>query len=88
MKYNRAIPLCLPNNYTWNSLTNETRKMGERRTLLQPVPAAIKMLQMIKGINLFSPTYIMLLFYLESEGPFKGGGGILNAGDVHTLDGV
>ncbi|XP_022792285.1 uncharacterized protein LOC111331435 isoform X2 [Stylophora pistillata] len=44
----KAIPLCLPNNFTWDPTTGKIQKTGDERCVLDPVPAAIKILENIK----------------------------------------
>jgi len=47
----KAIPLCLPNNVSWNPATGKVTKTSEDRRSLHPVPAAVEMLQQIKGVD-------------------------------------
>lgn len=51
MEQGKAIPLCLPNNLSWDPITGEIRKSKDTRCFLYPVPAAIEMLKAIKGIS-------------------------------------
>ncbi|KAJ7380911.1 hypothetical protein OS493_004495 [Desmophyllum pertusum] len=44
----KGIPLCLPNNVSWDPLTGKIQKTSDDRCSLHPVPAAVKMLQEIK----------------------------------------
>lgn len=44
-----AIPLCLPDNYTWNQETNECIKQGEQRSSYKVVNTALRRLEAIQG---------------------------------------
>ena len=44
-----AIPLCLPNNYEWDSERRECIKTGEERSSLYVVEEALEKLRIIKG---------------------------------------
>lgn len=44
-----AIPLCLPNNCTWNSKTSQYGQTGEKRRSLYVVEKALEKLRRIKG---------------------------------------
>lgn len=46
--YDKGIPLCLPDNFTWDPSTRELKKTSDVRSSLRPIPQAIKMLQEIK----------------------------------------
>ncbi|XP_067052777.1 guanylate-binding protein 6-like [Acropora muricata] len=46
---NMAIPLCLPNNYRWNTTTGECSKIGEKRSSLVIVDEALQKLRTLKG---------------------------------------
>lgn len=46
--YDKGIPLCLPDNFTWDPSTREVKKTSDVRSSLRPIPQAIKMLQEIK----------------------------------------
>lgn len=45
----KAIPLCLPNNYKWNSQARKYTKTEEQRSSLYVVKKAIEKLRKIKG---------------------------------------
>ena len=45
----QAIPLCLPNNYTWNSETGQVVQTEEKRRSLYVVEEALEQLRRIKG---------------------------------------
>lgn len=45
----RAIPLCLPNNYQWDPETMKCTKTGEERSYIYVVKEALKKLGRIKG---------------------------------------
>ena len=47
--YQHAIPLCLPNNCTWDSETGQCVQSGEERRSLYVVEEAIEQLRTIKG---------------------------------------
>ena len=44
-----AIPLCLPNNYKWDSERRECSKTGDERSSLYVVEEALEKLRIIKG---------------------------------------
>ncbi len=44
-----AVPLCLPNNYKWDSKRRKCTETGDRRLSLYVVPEAIQKLRKIKG---------------------------------------
>ncbi|XP_078366450.1 uncharacterized protein LOC144650604 [Oculina patagonica] len=44
----KAIPLCLPNNVSWDPATGEIHKTEEKRYSLLPVPVTIEILKAIK----------------------------------------
>lgn len=44
----KGIPLCLPNNVSWDPATGKTQKTSAERSSLYVVPTAVKMLQEIK----------------------------------------
>lgn len=44
-----AIPLCLPNNCTWDSKTRTYNQTGERRQSLYVIEEALEELRKIKG---------------------------------------
>ena len=44
-----AIPLCLPNNYKWNSERGKCIKTGDKRSSLYVVEEALEKLRIIKG---------------------------------------
>ena len=48
----RAIPLCLPNNYQWDSKTCQCVKTNEVRSSLYVVEEALEELRKVKGIGL------------------------------------
>ncbi|KAJ7380916.1 hypothetical protein OS493_004501 [Desmophyllum pertusum] len=48
MAQGKAIPLCLPNNLSWDPNTGEIHKNRDTRCFLYPVPAAINVLKAIK----------------------------------------
>ena len=45
----KAIPLCLPNNWQWNSEASECINTGERRSSLYVVDEALEKLREVKG---------------------------------------
>ena len=45
----KAIPLCLPNNYKWNSHARECTKTEQQRSSLYVVDEAIEKLREVKG---------------------------------------
>ena len=44
-----AIPLCLPNNYVWNSRTERCIKTEAERSSLEIVDEALEKLREVKG---------------------------------------
>ena len=44
-----AIPLCLPNNYKWDSERRKCSKTGDERSPLYVVEEALEKLRLIKG---------------------------------------
>ena len=48
----RAIPLCLPNNYQWDSKARHCVKTDEVRSSLYVVEEALEELRKVKGIGL------------------------------------
>ena len=49
----KGIPLCLPNNVSWDPATGIVKKTsGSPRSTLHAVPAAVEMLQQIKGVTI------------------------------------
>lgn len=44
-----SIPLCLPDNCSWNESTNEYEKRGESRSTLKVINAALRKLRSIQG---------------------------------------
>ena len=44
-----AIPLCLPNNYKWDSERGKCVKIGDERSSLYVVEEALEKLRIIKG---------------------------------------
>lgn len=50
----RAIPLCLPNNFKWDSKTLQCFRTGEKRSSLYVVDEALEWLRKEKGIYLFN----------------------------------
>ena len=61
MIQSKGIPLCLPNNMTWDPATGKTRTTSEERSSLYVVPTAIELLQKIKGTTYFVMCTIVLL---------------------------
>ncbi|CAH3030950.1 unnamed protein product, partial [Pocillopora meandrina] len=49
-----ALPLCLPNNYQWNSKTRQCVKTEEKRSSLNFVEDSLRELRKIKSTGLFS----------------------------------
>lgn len=49
-----ALPLCLPNNYQWNSKTRQCVKTEEKRSSLYFVEDSLRELRKIKSTGLFS----------------------------------
>ena len=49
-----ALPLCLPNNYQWNSKTRQCVKTEEKRSSLCFVEDSLRELRKIKSTGLFS----------------------------------
>ncbi|RMX50405.1 hypothetical protein pdam_00010459 [Pocillopora damicornis] len=49
-----ALPLCLPNNYQWNSKTRQCVKTEEKRSSLYFVEDSLLELRKIKSTGLFS----------------------------------
>ena len=71
-EYQQAIPLCLPNNCTWDSETGQYVQTEEERRSLYVVEEALEQLRKIKGkflseCSLFNG--IVLLFFIDLEGP-------------------
>ena len=60
MTQGKAIPLCLPNNLSWDPITGEIRKTEDTRHFLYPVPAAINVLKTIKGTSGYIETIAIL----------------------------
>ena len=53
MSKNRAVPLCLPNNYKWDEKSGVYSKdEDQRRTSLCVIDAALRKLRQIKGNEL------------------------------------
>ena len=44
-----AIPLCLPNNYRWNTHAGRTTKTGDQRSSLRVVEEGLEQLRRVKG---------------------------------------